>query len=67
MTNEERAEALETIAQAFLEVQHAQSVGARWYTRGEQGLYGQVAMWVRKGQEAVAKLRAADQEGAGGG
>lgn len=33
---------------------HAQAVGANWYTRGASGLYQQVAMWVRKGREAIA-------------
>lgn len=30
------------IEQFIHEVQHAQSVGASWYTKGESGLYGQV-------------------------
>lgn len=47
--------ALAVVNQALLEVAHAQSCGANWYTRGASGLYQQVAMWVRKGREAIAK------------
>ena len=50
-------DALNTVEQALREVQHAQSVGASWYTRGSSGLYGQVAMWVRKGFEAIAAAK----------
>lgn len=47
---------LKIIAQAFMEVQHAQHSGAQWYTRGEDGLYAQVAMWMRRGTGAVIDL-----------
>lgn len=64
MTPAERqavVQALETLQTAIREVQHAQSCGANWYTRGEKGLYMQVAMWCRKGssaaQEALAIMR----------
>lgn len=48
--------ALRAARQALLEVRHAQQTGASWYTRGERGLYDQVAMWVRRGLEAIAPL-----------
>ena len=43
--------------QALLEVRHAQECGPSWYTRGEDGLYQQVSMWVRKGLEATRDER----------
>jgi hypothetical protein len=46
-------EALLVAQTALAEVAHAQSAGANWYTRGASGLYQQVAMWVRKGREAI--------------
>jgi capsule polysaccharide export protein KpsE/RkpR len=49
--------ALKVCHQALIEVDHAQSVGASWYTKGHAGLYNQVAMWVRKGLEAIAAVR----------
>lgn len=54
-------EHLSTIKQAFLEVAHAQYNGSAWYTRGESGLYQQVAMWVRKGNAAVDAIGAAQE------
>ena len=46
-------EALLVAQTALAELPHAQSAGANWYTRGASGLYQQVAMWVRKGREAI--------------
>ncbi len=47
--------ALRITHQALIETAHAQSVGADWYTKGASGLYQQVAMWVRKGLDAIRK------------
>lgn len=49
--------ALKVTHRALFEVSHAQQSGANWYTRGESGLYQQVAMWVRKGFEAIDSVR----------
>ena len=48
-------EAIKVAQQALMEVHHAQSVGANWYTHGEHGLNKQTGMWVRKGLDAIAK------------
>lgn len=53
----ETLEALKTAHQALLEVAHAQDVGPEWYTRGASGLRQQVAMWVRRGLDALNKAR----------
>jgi hypothetical protein len=45
--------ALKVAQQALLEFNHAQECGPRWYTRGEDGMYAQVHMWLRKGLESV--------------
>lgn len=45
-------DALEIAMQALREVDHAQQNGARWYTKGESGLYQHVRMWIRRGLEA---------------
>ncbi len=54
--------ALKESRHALYEVSHAQSLGAKWYTKGESGLYQQVNMWVKKGQksanEAIKKAEA---------
>lgn len=47
---------IKTIRQTLLEVAHAQQCGSEWYTKGSQGLYQQVSMWVRRGTEAVKKV-----------
>lgn len=47
------ATALEVAEQFALEVHHAQSSGANWYTRGASGLYQQIDMWRRKADNAV--------------
>jgi hypothetical protein len=47
------SEAIGVVSQALLEVEHAQSVGSSWYTKGHSGLYRQVSMWVRRGQVAI--------------
>ena len=52
------AAALETIEQFIREVDHAQSVGATWYTRGEQGLFGQIRTWREKANDAAKVIRA---------
>jgi hypothetical protein len=43
-------------AQALAEVRHAQDSGSQWYTRGADGLFMQVRMWLDKASEAHAKL-----------
>lgn len=55
-------DALKEARQALLEVQHAQEVGANWYTRGESGLYQQVAMWIRRGVAAINKAVPSESE-----
>lgn len=45
---------LKTANQALLEIDHAQRVGPGWYTRGLDGMYQQVRMWVRRGLEATS-------------
>lgn len=53
---DETQEPLKTIRQALAEVAHAQSAGAHWYTRGVDGLYKQVYMWVSRGVDAVSSI-----------
>lgn len=53
----ELEEALRVANQALLEVRHAQECGPEWYTRGASGLRSQVAMWVRRGLDAIAKVK----------
>lgn len=56
MNNEEKIalkEQLSIVKQTMLEVSAAQNNGPWWFTRGEQGLYQQVATWVRNGNEAL--------------
>jgi hypothetical protein len=43
--------------QALIEVSNAQSIGPWWYTKGEKGLYQQVAMWVGRALESIAALK----------
>lgn len=50
-------ECLKEVEQALREVQHAQAVGANWYTNGEDGLYKQVLMWVQRGFKALEKVK----------
>lgn len=45
--------ALKVAQQAILEFSHAQECGPRWYTRGADGMYAQVHMWLHRGLEAV--------------
>lgn len=45
--------ALKVAQQSLLEFSHAQESGPSWYTRGEQGMYSQVNLWLRRGLEAV--------------
>ena len=49
--------ALEILQQTLLEVAHAQQCGAEWYTKGSQGLYSQVSMWVSRGQDAINRIK----------
>ena len=39
--------------QGFLEIAHAQECGPGWYTRGLNGMWQHVYMWVRRGLEAT--------------
>jgi hypothetical protein len=45
--------ALKVAQQSLLEFSHAQECGPSWYTRGENGMYSQVSMHLRRGLEAV--------------
>lgn len=45
--------ALKVAQQSLLEFSAAQERGPSWYTRGEQGMYSQVRLWLRRGLEAV--------------
>jgi len=45
--------ALKVAQQALLEFSHAQEVGPGWYTRGANGMYRQVQMWLQRGLAAV--------------
>lgn len=45
--------ALKVAQQSLLEFSHAQECGPSWYTRGENGMYQQVNLWLRRGLEAV--------------
>jgi hypothetical protein len=49
--------ALKITHQSLLEFNHAQESGPRWYTRGEDGMYAQVYMWLHKGLEAINSCR----------
>jgi len=58
MTDEqinELREQIKVLQQTLMEVSHAQRNGSSWYTRGENGLYQQVSMWLRRGQDAINK------------
>lgn len=57
LNSAETLEALKTAHQALLEVAHAQDVGPEWYTRGTSALRQQVAMWVKRGLDALNKAR----------
>lgn len=48
--------ALKVMHQAILEFSHAQQSGPSWYTRGRDGMYAQVYMWLQKGLEAARGL-----------
>lgn len=50
------SEDLRTIKQMIAEVNHAQLSGPGWYTKGANGLYQQVALWLKKGEEASSKI-----------
>jgi hypothetical protein len=50
---ERAADPIDVLRQTLLEVAHAQQSGAGWYTKGHNGLYQQVALWVRKGTDAI--------------
>lgn len=54
--------ALDVCNQMILEVNHAQSNGSDWYTKGESGLYQQVSMWIRKASDAITKARGQGNE-----
>ena len=60
---EQLQKSIKTIKQTFSEVHHAQSCGAQWYTRGEDGLYRQVSMWVRRGVDAVKEIEQIIEKG----
>jgi hypothetical protein len=45
--------AIKVAYQALLEFSHAQESGPGWYTRGQNGMYAQVRMWLDRGLEAV--------------
>lgn len=47
--------ALQTARQATIEFRHAQQSGPGWYTRGKDGMYGQVHMWLQRGMNAIAE------------
>lgn len=49
-------EQIKILRQMLLEVHHAQTAGPGWYTRGEDGLYQQVSMWIEKSRGALDKL-----------
>ncbi len=49
-------EQVKVLRQTLLEVSAAQQCGSRWYTRGEGGLYQQISMWVRRGQDAINEI-----------
>ena len=57
--------ALKVCHQALIETAHAQDVGASWYTRGADGLYRQVHMWVRKGLDAIKACSSVETDGDG--
>jgi hypothetical protein len=59
----ERAAApIDVLRQTLLEVAHAQQSGAEWYTKGHNGLYQQIALWVRKGDDAIKDFDAIRKE-----
>jgi len=47
-------EALKVAQQAILEFSHAQESGPSWYTRGANGMYQQVRLWLDRGMTAVS-------------
>lgn len=57
VTNEEFEKCLQDINQAFLEIAHAQRNGPSWYTRGENGMYQQVSMWLSRGFDATERIK----------
>ncbi len=56
-------EALKVSEQALMEVAHAQTHGAKWYTKGEVGIYSHVRMWVEKGLTAIRASLAFHSDG----
>jgi len=50
--------ALKVMHQALLEFSHARNCGPSWYTRGYDGMYAQVHMWLQRGLAAAASVRA---------
>lgn len=44
------------LRQALLEVQHAREVGPTWFTKGEQGMRSHIQSWLRRGNDAAARL-----------
>lgn len=57
-TTEQAREALRDIQQFIREVDHAQSNGANWYTRGEFGLFQSIRSWSRKANAACKVIEA---------
>ena len=59
MIDQEKAalkEHIKTLEQTVREVNHAQQSGPWWYTKGEMGLYQQVAMWLQKAEKALIEI-----------
>lgn len=55
---------LKIAQQAILEFSTAQERGPQWYTRGKDGMYRQVELWLQRGLEAVREaLGSYDESG----
>ena len=63
----EQTDVISVLQQMILEVAHAQSCEADWYTKGDTGKwaispgaaisYQQVSTWIRRGQDAINTLK----------
>ena len=47
---------VKVLQQMVMEVSHAQQKGPGWYTRGTDGMFQQVQMWIGRGQAAIDEI-----------
>jgi len=49
-------EAIKVLDQTVREVRHAQQCGARWYTKGDDGLFQQVRLHLDRADKALKSI-----------